>query len=346
MKVLVIHREDKLYHEFRRYCEKSENPIFHELELDYAKDTNAARYGNFEGYVQKMEKEGPQWTTPDEEVCRKVQDADVILTEWGAISSKVMDAGKKLKLIVTIRSSCDNINVEYAKEKGIQVVFCPSRLADVVADMTIGLILSECRGIVRRNLVSTKGIWTEADKYNDESHSAICNLTVGLVGYGGIGRTVSKRLIAGFGCDRVLAYDKYIPEQVIRDDGVLPASLDEICRECDVISLHLRSTPETENIIDRRRLQSMRPNAILINTARSGLVEEEALIEALQKGWIRGAGLDVYWREPLPEDSPLLKMDNVTLMPHSAGITNDLIKNSVKLAVKIMEPLLLEMEKK
>lgn len=340
MKVLIIHREKELFHQFVDYCNASKEPLFHELDVEYAKDTNAARFGNFEGYVQKMEKEGPEWTEPDIEVLEKVQSADAIFTEWGAISSKVIDAGKKLKFIATIRSACENINVSYAKSKGIEVLFCPSRLAEVVADMTIALMLSECRGIVRRNLVSTHGRWTETDKYNDESHAALCNLKIGLVGYGGVARALAKRLIGGFGCEEVLAYDVYTPELIMRADGVIPSSLDRICKESDIISMHLRQNTETMSIMNAERFSMMKKNAIFINTARPGIVDEEALIDALRTGKIRGAGLDVYHQEPLPSDSPLLKMDNVTLMPHSAGITSDIIKNSIKKLISVVRPYL------
>lgn len=342
MKVLVVHRADKLYQEFSGYCEKSTDHVFRNLIVEYAKDTNAARYGNFEKYVQRMEKDGPEWAQPDEEVLEKAADADIILTEWGAINSKVIDAGKKLKLIITIRSSVENISADYASEKGIKVVYCPSRLAEVVSDMTIAMMLSECRGIVRRNLIATGGQWIE-EKYNDESHGALCNLKIGLLGYGGIAKAVARRLIHGFGCEQVSAFDSFVSEEDMKADGVKKSSLEEICRTCDIISLHLRYVPETENIIGVQQFDMMKPNAILINTARAGLVDENALIDALQKGKIRGAGLDVYKVEPLPLDSPLLKMDNVTLMPHSAGITNDLIKNSVKKAVELLRPILLEM---
>ena len=341
--VLVVHRAEKLYNAFKDFCESSDDPTFKRLNISYAKDTNAARYGNFERYVQRMEKDGPEWVVPDQEVLDKIKDADVVLTEWGAFSRRVLDAANRLKLIVTIRSACENINVAYAKERGIKVVFCPSRLAEVVGDMTIALMLSECRGIVRRNLITTKGTWIE-EEYNDECHAALCNLKIGLLGYGGVARAVARRLIAGFGCDMVYAYDQFLSAADLAKDGVKAASLEEVCRTCDIISLHLRYVPETENIIGRDQLAMMKRNAIIINTARAGLLDEEALAEALSSGKIRGAGLDTYKIEPLPLDSPLLKMNNVTLMPHSAGITNDLIKNSVKLAVKIMKPLLEEIE--
>ena len=329
MKILVVHRETELYERLKQLCENSEKKYFRDLKIVYARDTNAKRYGNFESYVQKMEKEGPEWIEPDQEVLDKIADADILLTEWGGISSRVIQAGKKLKLIATIRSGCENINTEYAKERGIPVSISPSRLANAVADMTIALMLSECRGILRRNLRSNHGEWVE-EKYNDESHSALCNLRIGLVGYGGIAREVAKRLVKGFGSE-VVAYETITPYEVLREDGVAPVSLEELCKTCDIVSLHARLVPETEKMFGKDQFALMKSNAIFINTARAGLMDEEALIEALQSGRIRGAGLDVYAQEPLPPDSPLLQMDNVTLMPHSAGITRDIIKNSLKI---------------
>lgn len=335
MKVLVVDRDRELADEFRKFCQNSASEIFRDLEIEYAKDTNVYRMQTFEEYVQKMEKEGPEWMTPDEEVLQKIADADILLIQWGAVSSKVIDAGGRLKFIVTIRSGCENINTEYAKRKGIKVSFAPSRLAEVVADMTVALALSECRGIVRRNLTATKGVWVE-EKYNDDSHAALQNLVVGIVGYGGIARTVTKRFTKGFG-SRVIAYEKITPPEILKEDGAEPVELEELLKTADIITMHARLCPETRQMIGEAEFALMKPNAVFINTARAGLVDEQALIRALQTKQIRGAGLDVYEKEPLPLDSPLLQMDNVTLMPHSAGITNDILKNSLKIIVTEME---------
>lgn len=343
MKLLVIHRRKELYDRFCAFCNSSKQPYFHDLIVDYAQDTNIKRLcSNFESYVQRMEREGPEWTVPDAEVLEKIQDADIVLTEWGAISSKVIAAGKKLKMIATIRSGCENINVEFARSRGITVSISPSRLANAVADMTIALMLSECRGLLRRNLRYNHGVWVE-EKYNDESHAAICNLKIGLVGYGGIARAVARRLVQGFGCE-VVTYETITPKEVILSDGVTPVDYDELCRTCDIISLHARLVPATEKMFGKHQFDLMKPNAIFINTARAGLMDEAALIEALQSKKIRGAGLDVYTEEPLPLDSPLLQMDNVTLMPHSAGITNDIIKNSLKIINQEIERYLIGAE--
>jgi D-3-phosphoglycerate dehydrogenase len=335
MKVLVADRREEIYDRFKAFCEASDKACFKGLTIEYAKDTLPVRYGNFEEFVQKMEREGPEWIEPDPEVLEKIADADILLTEWGGVSSQVIEAGKKLKLIATIRSGRENINMPFARARGIEVSVSPSRLAEPVADMTVALMLSEVRGIVRRNLRANGGEWVE-EKYDDASHATLCNLKIGLVGYGGIARTVAKRLIRGFGCE-VVAYELITPPEVIEADSVKQVSLEELCRTADIISVHARLVPETENMIGRAQFALMKPNAILINTARAGLVDEDALIEALETKKIRGAGLDVYRVEPLPLDSKLLKMDNVTLMPHSAGITGDIVKNGLNIITTELE---------
>lgn len=335
MKVLIVDRFSELADEFKQFCQNSELELFQKLEIEYAKDTNVFRMQTFEEYVQRMEHEGPEWITPDEEVLDKIADADILLIQWGAVSTKIIDAAKRLRFIVTIRSGCENINVAYAKSKGIAVSFAPSRLAEVVADMTVALALSECRGIVRRNLIATKGEWIE-EKYNDNSHAALSNLVIGIVGYGGIARTVSKRFTKGFGA-KVIAYEKITPPEILKADGVEQVELSRLLQTADIITMHARLCPETRGMIGTNEFALMKPNAIFINTARAGLVDEQALVHALETKQIRGAGLDVYEKEPLPLDSPLLKMDNVTLMPHSAGITNDILKNSLKIIVTEME---------
>lgn len=335
MKILVIHQESTLYTLLREFCANSNKTCLQQLEINYAKDTSAERFGSLAGYCQKMEQEGPEWFDPDPNVLNKIADADIVLTEICGINKKTIDAAQKLKLITTVRSAAENINCDYAAQKGIPVCVSPSRLANAVADMTIALILSECRGLLRRNLRYTNGNWV-SEKYRDDCHGVLSNLKVGLVGYGGIGKVVARRLIHGFDC-QVFAYEAITPPETLIADGVTPVSLDMLCSTCDIISMHARLVPQTERMFGREQFQLMKPNAIFINTARAGLVDESALIEALQTGTIRGAGLDVYSTEPLPEDSPLLQMDNVTLMPHAAGDTSDKDKNSLKIIIQDIE---------
>jgi D-3-phosphoglycerate dehydrogenase len=180
MKLLIIHQRPELYERMLAFCRTSDKPCFRDLEIDYYRDTNAAMAENYEAYVQRTEQNGPEWIEPDPVFLEKIADADIVMTEWGGISKRVIDAAKRLKLIATIRSAPENIEVEYANRRGIQVSISPSRLANAVADMTVGMMLSETRGLLCRNLVYTGGEWLR-EKYDDASHGTLCNLKIGLV---------------------------------------------------------------------------------------------------------------------------------------------------------------------
>lgn len=335
MKLLVIHQDTKLFNLLKEFCDRSDKPYFKNLELEYVHDTSAERYRSHAAYCKRMEEEGPEWFEPDPDVLDKISDADILLTEICGVNKKVIDAAKNLKMIATIRSAAENINYNYAKQLGIPVSVSPSRLGQAVADMTVAMVLSECRGLLRRNLRYTNGEWV-GEKYNDDSHSILGNLKIGLVGYGGIARIVAKRFIHGFDC-QVFAYEEITPKEVLISDGVIPLSLEDLCKTCDVVSLHARLVPENVRMFGKDQFDIMKSNSIFVNTARAGLVDEDALIEALQTNKIRGACLDVYSKEPFPKDHPLLKMDNVTLMPHSAGVTADMEKNSLKIIINDIE---------
>ena len=300
------------------------------LEYDYAIDTNLRNYPGPEAeYILRFETNGPEgWIFPDKEVLEKVADADILILHMSGVTEELIKAGKNLKLIYTMRSGTENINMEAAAKRGIPVCNTPSRLANPVADMTIAHMLCECRGIVRGNLRHTEGKWNTYDVYQDKCNAALCNLTIGLYGYGGIGRAIAKRLVYGFG-SKVIAYDPYCPAELMSKDGVVAVDRETLLKESDIVSMLARLTPETKNIFGAEEFAMMKPSAIFINTARAGLVDEQALINALQTKQIRGAGLDVYWEEPMPLDHPLLKMDNVTLTPHRAGVTNDIVPNTL-----------------
>jgi D-3-phosphoglycerate dehydrogenase len=153
--------------------------------------------------------------------------------------------------------------------------------------------------------------------------------TVGLVGLGAIGRGVARRL-AGFGM-KIITADPYVPEAVLYELGVERVELDDLMRRADFVSVHVDVRPETRNLIDRRRVGLMKPTAYFINTARAEVVDEDALVEALQQGRIAGAALDVFRTEPPPPDHPLLKLDNVTLTPHMSGGSDDAFRRSPQL---------------
>jgi len=191
-----------------------------------------------------------------------------------------------------------------------------------VAECTLGLILAEIRNLARGHARLLGGKWDRSFP-NSEDIPELYRRTVGLVGYGAVGQLVARYLEA-LGC-RLLAFDPYFsgnPAPTVLTD--LPTLL----RESDVVSLHARLGPDTQGLIGAKELALMKPSAILVNTARSGLVDEAALVRALAERRIMGAALDVFDREPLPPDHPLLRLENVTLTPHLAGSTRDGFRNS------------------
>lgn len=162
------------------------------LELVYVADHNHERMENPKEYNLKMEKEGPEWITPEPEVMEQIKDADILMTSFCGVTRAMLEAGKNLKLVFMMRSGWENCNVKAAKELGIPVCNCPSRLAEPVADLTVAMMICECRGILRGNRDILNGEWNQNDIYNDTTNAALCNLRVGLYGYGGIGGAIGK----------------------------------------------------------------------------------------------------------------------------------------------------------
>lgn len=287
------------------------------------------------GYVARMEKEGPEWIEPQKEVMEKLPDADILLVHWHCVNRKMLEAAEHLKFIGVMRSGLEHINVACAQEKGIVVKNCPGRLSNSVADLALAFMIDETRGITRRNLRLGNKSLLEEDKYDDASSRPMCMLKVGLIGFGYIAREVAKRVRA---CgSTVCAYDPYCSDEVFEAEGVARATFDEVLRQSDIISIHVRLTEESKHMIGDAEFGMMKPNAIFINTARAGLVDEDALIRALETKKIRGAGLDVFTEEPPSDSCPLLHMDNVTSTPHIGGVFNGMLVLSLKLTVGILK---------
>ncbi len=303
------------------------------ITYDFAKDTNRDRFSKLTEFTYKLETEGPEgWIQIDPEVREKLPETEILFAHASGVTREMMELAPKLKLIYLMRSGTENVNLQAAAELGIKVCNCPSRLKEPVADITVALMINECRGLGRGNLQYTKGQWVHLDKM-DRNCAALCNLTIGLMGYGGIARAVAKRLVQGFGA-YVIAYDPFMPESVMREDGVVPVSRETLLRESDIVSLHIKLTPETVGLIGDAEFEMMKDTAVFVNTARADIVQEQALIAALKEKKIRGAALDVYWQEPIPRDHPLLTMDNVTLTPHRAGMTSDVVPNTLNIVAE------------
>ena len=225
----------------------------------------------------------------------------------------------------------DNINLEECKERGIVVMNSPV-IHEAVADLAIGLIIA----VVRRILVGDRGVRTGQWKNRDNYLSPdVYGSTLGIIGIGRTGIAVAQRA-SGFKM-RIIGYGgkRKSPEE-IRKYGIEPVDFDVLLKESDIVSLHVPLTSETEGMIGKNEFKKMREGSYLINVSRAKVVDEAALIEALESGHLAGAGLDVVAQEPPREDHPLLRCDNVVFTPHVGSDTYDSFRRVAEFAVDNM----------
>ncbi|MGC8848865.1 MAG: C-terminal binding protein [Candidatus Bathyarchaeia archaeon] len=256
----------------------------------------------------------------EEEVMRTCRGADGILTTFAPITRRVIQSLDKAKVIVRHGVGYDNIDVSAASEKGIMVVNVPDFGASEVADHTLALMASLLRKIPQYDRLVRSGRWRNWADYRPLP--PLYRLILGVVGFGRIGRQVASKAMKAFEM-RVIAYDPYVEEEEFRRLHVTPVGLEDLLETSDIVTLHTPLTDETRHMIDEEKLRLMKPTAILINTSRGPVVDQRALVEALRKGWISGAALDVLASEPPDVDDPLLKMENVILTPHVAWFSEE-----------------------
>ncbi len=256
---------------------------------------------------------------------------ELIITQFAPIQEKVIVSARNLKLIGVLRGGMENINQAKAAEKGIAILNTPGRNARSVAEFTVGMILAEIRNIARSHAALKEGKWRK-DFSNTAFIPELEGRTVGIVGFGHIGQLVAK-LLSGFEA-RILFYDPYFKGET----HFKQVELNELLQQSDIVSLHGRLTEETTNMIAYEQLKMMKESAILVNTARSGLIQEEDFLLAMQNKLIAGAAIDTFDHEPLRKDSPFLTLDNVTITAHLAGSTSDAFRNTPKkLAERVLK---------
>ena len=236
-----------------------------------------------------------------------------VCTDFFPVSADLMALLPNLRCVATVRSGTQNIDTAAAAERGIKVVNNPGRNAAVVAEYSVGLMLATCRGIAVAHAALMRGAW--AGVAFRQGTRGLSGATVGIVGYGYIGRCVGS-ILPSFG-SVVLVYDPYTDATAKEVTRV--ASLEQLLDESDIVTLHARTVPTGPPLLGLAELEMIGPEGILINTARAELVDEAALVQVLQEGKLGGAGLDVFSVEPLPAGHPLLRLPNVTLTPHLAG---------------------------
>lgn len=234
-----------------------------------------------------------------------------------------------VKLISRWGVGTDEIDKAEAAKYGIAVCNAANSLSVAVAECAIGMMINLLREFPARDASVRKGDWSWF--FDGRMSRQLEGKMVGLIGFGNISKALAK-MLGGFDCRIVACDDYYWDEDAARRLNVEKMPMDQIVAQADVISLHLAASPSTINMVDREFLHRMKSSAILINTARGALVDEDALVWALENGEIAAAGLDVFRQEPPRADHPLLKMSNVMLLPHSGAGSNECLEKSSAMA--------------
>ncbi|MBE6012826.1 MAG: hydroxyacid dehydrogenase [Lachnospiraceae bacterium] len=260
-----------------------------------------------------------------------VKDVEGIIVGVDPLDKSILENAPKLKAIAKYGVGTDNIDLDYCEEKGIKVSITLNANSSAVSDYAFSLMLAAARRLVEIDKGCRKGDWskkTSIDVYGKK---------LGILGLGHIGRGLCERA-KGFQME-VYAYDIYKDEEYIKSNHIKFTSVEEIFKECDFISVHLPLTDDTRHMIDEKMLEKAKKNLVIVNTARGGIIDEDALYQALKNGTIYGAGIDVFEEEP-PENSKLLTLENVVAGAHSAASTIGAVdKMSTMAAENIVESL-------
>lgn len=259
-------------------------------------------------------------TGDEDELLRIAPRVDAILTCWKPVRDKVIAAAKNCKVIARYGIGLDNIDVDRATETGIIVTNVPTYCVDEVSDHAMALLLSCVRKTAHFDRSVKSGIWNPNIGHQ---MGRLKGKTLGIVGFGNIANSIIPKAKA-FGLT-VRVFSPRATAELIGIQGAEKVSFEELINNSDFITIHAPLTEETHHMFGNQEFRSMKESAFLINTARGGIVDTKALIEALQKGEIAGAGLDVLESEPPPEDGHLLEMDNVIITPHAAFISAESI---------------------
>ena len=258
-----------------------------------------------------------------EEAVRRVDPA-VIVSEYAKITPRIVAAGANLKGIVVWGVGFDHVDVGSASAKGVYVVNTSGSNAESVAEHAFALIFSLSRHLPQFDGLVRSGLWTTREETGLPAKllpQDLAGKTLGVVGLGSVGRRVAG-MGKGFGMN-VIAHDPYVGADSAKRLGVKLTNLPNLLKQSDIVTLHLALSKDTKGMIGPKQLSLMRRTALLVNTSRGAVVDEDALIKAIRSKKIAGAGLDVFEREPIAAENPLLSLDNVVLTPHCAGMSRE-----------------------
>lgn len=261
-----------------------------------------------------------QWKN-EEELIKALREADGILNESIPLTRHIIESLEKCRIIVRYGVGYDNVDVEAAAERGILVCNVPDYCMDEVAEHTMALILALNRRLLQLDGALKAGVW---DWKLFRPIRPLKGAVLGIVGFGRIGATVAERARA-FSL-RIVAFDPYVGEERIRSHGAEPLKLEALLEASDIVSLHVPLTKDTYHMIGEKELRLMKKTAYIVNTSRGSLIDSRALYTALSEGWIAGAALDVWEKEPPGKEEPLLRLPNVIATPHIAWYSEESLK--------------------
>jgi D-3-phosphoglycerate dehydrogenase len=262
-------------------------------------------------------------TSDPAQIIASAQDADLILTECSlTITGDLLRQLPRCQAVVMYAIGLDHCDLETASEQGIIVAHTPGFCVDEVANHAMLFILACARRLRQLDLALRGGWWPNVRNLEADllPMGSLRGERLGLLSFGAIARSLAHKAQA-FGL-QVSAYDPFVDPAIFTQHGVTPATLDDVIVSSDYLSIHTPLTPATQHLLGAAQLRRMKPTAFLINTSRGVIVDEAALIHALQAGWIAGAALDVFAQEPPADDNPLLAMANVIVTPHTAYCSN------------------------
>lgn len=246
------------------------------------------------------------------------------------VTRQIMEASPRLRVVGVHGVGCDHVDLQAARELGKVILNTPAALTETVAEMTLALMLALTRRVVSADKAVRAGKWTR--KYGDLIGSELLDKTIGIIGLGRIGAAVARRL-KSFKME-LLYYDVANRPEVESELDIMRVDLDTLFRASDIITLHTPHTPQTRNLVSKREFNLMKDGVYLVNTARGKIIDQPALIDALKKGKVAGAALDVFEEEPLNPSNPLTSMDNVILTPHLAASSREAMR---RMAVQVAE---------
>lgn len=260
-----------------------------------------------------------------------VADADAVITQFAPVDAEVIRAMERARVIVRYGIGVDNVDLKAAQERGIPVCNIPDYCIDEVADHTLAFVLSTTRQVVSNTLHIREGKWGMATPL--DQLRTLRDQTVGIVGFGRIGREVAARL--GPFKSRRLVFDAFLSVDSVRAAGCEPVTLDELLEQSDIVTLHCPSTPQTKKMLNAESMGRMKRGTIIINLARGDLIDTPSLVAALQSGQISAAALDVCDPEPIPADSLLRTLPNVIAASHIASASPKSVRTLRETAAKI-----------